>query len=378
MITVPPKASQQVNAQSVCVELVEHNPNNTYGGISRYTREVNEYLSAHVATHLTTSIDPPFAHRLGFLHHLPRGVQGHKTGNIVHFMQLMGCAQMLWHPVHPSVATVHDLGPVACKADEPACHGFDRLLLDLQVAGLKRMDHLIAVSEFTRRGLIDIVGIAPEHISVIHHGIKHQVYRPIADAGATLTEGYPILARERHSHDLLYVGNELPRKNLAVLLDALASLKRRGYSVRLLKVGGAGGERWRKLFLEHVQKQQLEDDVVLFDNVPEADLPLFYNGADLFVTPSLLEGFGWPVLEAMACGTPVACSNAGSLPEIVGEAGVLFEAHDPTAVAEALADVLDDTNLQIQMRARGLERAQQFTWKRATDQLLDIYESSIS
>lgn len=373
MIAVAPDVAQQTDVQRLQVELVEHNPGNAYSGISRYTREVHEFLSDQINAHVTTSIDPPLAKRLGFLHHLPRGVRGHQPGNTVHFMQLMGCAQMLWHPVHPSIATVHDLGPVVCKADDPACHGFDRMLLDLQVAGLKRMDHLVAVSEFTRRGLVDTVGIAPEKITVIHHGIKHHVYRPINGARETLSARYSAFAAERQGYDLLYVGNELPRKNLGVLLEAIVLLRQRGLPVRLLKVGGAGGERWHKQFLHDMHSLHVEDSVVLLGSVPEAELPLFYNAADLFVTPSLLEGFGWPVLEAMACGIPVVCSNAGSLPEIVGESALLFEPDDVDNLVANMMMVFGDSSLRNRMIEQGFDRSRFFDWKESIKKLISVY-----
>lgn len=357
------------------VQLVAHNLEDKHGGIARYTQELHGRLRHRVAASLTTNTHVRLADRFGILRHFPLGVQNRLPGSIVHFLQLMGCSQMLWHPSRPAVATVHDLGILVCAADEPACNGLDRVIMDVQLAGLKRMDCLIAVSHFTRQGLISRLGVDPAKIFVVHHGIEHALFRPVADARRRLAERYPSVGEVRGDRiELLYVGNELPRKNLAVLLNAVALLKGRGRNVRLLKVGGAGGERWRAQFLREIKSFGVADNVVTVEGVPDADLPLFYSAAQVFVTSTLMEGFGWPVLEAMACGTPVVCSRAASLPEVVGDAALLFDPGLPEELAAQVERLVDDERFADDLRARGRERASLFTWERAVERTIEVYQ----
>ncbi|MBC7249972.1 MAG: glycosyltransferase family 4 protein, partial [Anaerolineae bacterium] len=123
-----------------------------------------------------------------------------------------------------------------------------------------------------------------------------------------------------------------------------------------------------------VEKLGLKDEVEFAGYVPAEELPLWYNAADLFVFPSLYEGFGLPPLEAMACGTPVVSSNAASLPEVVGEAGLLIDPYDVEGLAAAMRRVLTDRELSTQLRERGLRRARQFSWKEAARQTVAVYE----
>ncbi|MBN1314734.1 MAG: glycosyltransferase family 4 protein [Anaerolineales bacterium] len=316
----------------------------------------------------------PLTNRFSPFKQLPIGIGNHLPGSIVHFPQIMGCAMRLYRPYHPSVATIHDLGVLVCKKDQELSNWLDRRLLDINLAGLKLMDHWIADSEFTARGLVDILRIPRERIEVIYLGVDTDWFRPLAQARAQISERYKLSLTSGTSY-LLYVGNEQPRKNLCVLLSALAKLKREGHRVQLIKVGGAGGERWRQRFLAEVQQRQLGRDIMLVGYIPEADLPLFYNSADLFVTSSLIEGFGLPALEALACGTPVICSHAGSLPEIVGDAAFLIDPRDSDSFASTIALVLDDPLRRQEMSERGLAQAAKFTWDKTVEQMIRVYRS---
>ncbi|MGC9082856.1 MAG: glycosyltransferase family 4 protein, partial [Anaerolineae bacterium] len=126
-------------------------------------------------------------------------------------------------------------------------------------------------------------------------------------------------------------------------------------------------------FFRRLRELGLEDRVRFTGYVPDEDLPALYSAADLFAFPSLYEGFGLPVLEAMACGVPVVCSNTSSLPEVVGEAGIMVEPHNVHALARAMGRVLTDEALRASLRARGLERAQRFTWEEAAKRTVEVY-----
>jgi len=354
------------------IELVEHNPVSSLTGIGRYTRELYQCLLRRVSVRLTTSVDPPFAHRFSFLHNLPLGIQGHQPGNIVHFMQIMGCAQMLWHPVHPAVATIHDLGMLVWPEEARMFNALDRFLLRLSLLGLRRMDAMIAVSEFTRQAVCEQLRIPPDRVYVVYSGTNRQIFRPRPDARQWLEARYDV-PDGAHYRNVLYVGSELPRKNLKTLLEALYLLRRNIPYVRLLKVGSPGSERFRAETKTVITELTLNESVFFFDTVPDQDLPYFYSAADIYVCPSFLEGFGFPVLEAMACGTPVVTSNTSSLPEVAGDAALLVDPYEAEAIAAAMRRVLEDPDLAADLRQRGLERARQFTWERTAHQILSVY-----
>ncbi len=142
-----------------------------------------------------------------------------------------------------------------------------------------------------------------------------------------------------------------------------------------LVIAGAWDSRYPEP-RQQVEALELENAVRFLGPVPEADLPALYSGATLFVFPSLYEGFGLPPLEAMACGTPVIASNASSLPEVVGEAGILIDPHDVRALTEAMRRALTDEQLRKELQIKGLDRAKQFTWERAAQETLEVYRLS--
>ncbi len=206
-----------------------------------------------------------------------------------------------------------------------------------------------------------------EKIHVIHEGIDKE-FRPTSK---------PEVDRVRAVYDiqrpyLFMMGTLEPRKNHATALQALARLKATGDSHQLVVAGGKG---W---LFEPVRAQVvelgLENDVIFTGYVPQEDVPALYTGADCVMMPSLYEGFGFPVLEAMACGTPVVCSDASSLPEIAGDAALLVAPTDDEALATNVRRVLDDAELAASLVKRGLERAAQFSWNECTRQTADLYE----
>jgi glycosyltransferase involved in cell wall biosynthesis len=207
-------------------------------------------------------------------------------------------------------------------------------------------------------------------VRVIYLG-HSPAFRPIADA----TE----LARIRARYALpdrfiLYLGTIEPRKNLVMLLDAYEMLRTRDEAAPPLVLAGRPGWRCEPV-LRRGRERGLEGQVRFTDWVADDDLPAIVNAAAAFVYPSLYEGFGLPPLEAMACGTPVLCSNTSSLPEVVGDGGLLLDPHDARAWAAALARVLSDECLRADLRARGLAQARQFSWERTARETLAVYHS---
>ena len=266
-----------------------------------------------------------------------------------------------------SVFTLHD---VAYRL-YPQYHLLqNRLYLTLMMPRfLARADAVICVSEHTRRDALRYYPrLDPAKIHVIPEGVEPH-FRPPAH----LAELAPIRAKyglpERF---ILYVGTIEPRKNLPTLLEAYAVLRQHLPEVGLVIVGGKG---WLyESFFQALKRLGLEQHVKLTGYVPEADLPKIIACARVFAYPSEFEGFGLPPLEAMACGVPVACSNASSLPEVVGDAGLLLPPHDGHAWQSALYNLLTDVELRSDLRERGLARARQFTWEETARRTLEVYQ----
>jgi glycosyltransferase involved in cell wall biosynthesis len=267
-----------------------------------------------------------------------------------------------------SVFTIHDL----IFLHFPEYHlPLNRWYLSLMLPRfLRRADALIAVSENTKRDVVKLMQIPPDKITVIYEGVS-PAYRPLDDSAAleSVRAKYQLPAPY-----ILYFATLEPRKNLLTLLDAYHALLAREQAIPPLVVAGRKGWLYQPMFAR-VRELGLEDRVHFTDWVDEQDAPVIMNAASVFVYPSLYEGFGLPPLEAMACGTPVICSNASSLPEVVGDGGLLFEPHDVGALANAIARVLADGELRTHLRARGIEQARKFSWERAARETLAVYQT---
>ena len=198
-------------------------------------------------------------------------------------------------------------------------------------------------------------------------------FQPVADKAALKS------VRRRLKLDdayILHVGTIEPRKNLSTLVRAYARLRREHRLTPELVLAGEPGWMYQPT-VRLVEELGLRNSVHFIGRVPAAELPAVYSAADLLVFPSLYEGFGLPPLEAMTCGTPVVASNVSSLPEVVGDAGLLVDPRDETALAEAMFRALTDTDLRQQMRERGLQRAKGFSWERCARETLAVYAEAI-
>jgi glycosyltransferase involved in cell wall biosynthesis len=272
--------------------------------------------------------------------------------------------------VHPrrSVVTVHDLGYLYY----PEAHRLlDRFYLDLSTRyNARAATHLIADSSATKRDLIERYGIEPDKITVVYPGYDEKTFQPVKDEETTEA----VKARYDIAGDyILFVGTLQPRKNLARLIQAFADCRLPIADCRLV-IAGKKGWLYDQIF-QQVEELGLEGRVVFTDYVPEGDIPVLLSGARLFVFPSLYEGFGLPVLEAMACGTPVVCSNASSLPEVAGDAAILVDPLDVEGLAATMERVLDDEELQAELIERGFEQARKFSWEKCARETLDVLES---
>ncbi len=269
----------------------------------------------------------------------------------------------------PTVLTVHDL--IFRRLPEhhkPLNRWYLRWALPLYC---RRADQVIAVSEATRQDLIAAYDLPPEKVRVIHEAAAPR-FRPTSDAAQTEVRArYGLPARY-----LLFVGTLEPRKNLTRLLRVWTPLRRSGEVPPLVLVGARG---WLiDAFFAALEQNECREDVILPGYIADEDLPAVYGGATALAFPSLYEGFGLPPLEAMACGTPVACSNVSSMPEVVGNAAVTFDPRDDAAMTEALRRIVGDPDLRADLRARGLCRAIQFSWDRAAHETVALYRELLS
>jgi glycosyltransferase involved in cell wall biosynthesis len=285
--------------------------------------------------------------------------------------QYFASALMLQRFDRPVVVTAHDMIAYVL-GDDPRlnCYGHaaHRWFDHLAMRGLKRADALIADSEWTKRTIMAELGIPGERIRVIPLGVDLGTFhrRPVDD---------DFRARAGLSADcrwILYVGSEQPRKNFLALIRAFAELRRTRPDLRLVKIGNPELEGERRKAVALARRLGILDDILFRRTVPEADLPRYYSAADLFVFPSLYEGFGLPPLEALACGAPVVCSNATSLPEVVGDAAITCPPDVPS-LARAMAQVLDNPSCARELAERGPRRARLHTWERTARETAEVY-----
>lgn len=263
-----------------------------------------------------------------------------------------------------TLLTVHDFSFIYYPEHfVPKLVGYLNQVVPRSVA---RADRVLVDSEATRADLIHHLGTPPEKIQVLYGGVDARFRpEPEPEERERLCTRYGVGERPY----VFSVGTLQPRKNYVHLIQAFAQVN--GLADWQLVIAGGRGWLYEGILAE-ADKHGGRVRVLGF--VDDADLPALYRNATLFAFPSLYEGFGFPVLEAMACGVPVVCSNASSLPEVVGDAALLIDPHDASELAEALARVAEDADLRREMVARGVAQAARFTWERAAHQLLSIFD----
>jgi len=235
----------------------------------------------------------------------------------------------------------------------------------------RRARLIVTPSEFSKRSIVDILDVPAERVRVIHHGVSDELRRPVP---RELLPG--ILQRFSISEPyLLFVGKLDPLKNLDMLLRAY-SIVRRKKGIRLVLAGPSG---WYGAVLrQRAEELGIASNVTFTGHITDEELKALYQGASLMIFPSLFEGFGLPVIEAMASGTPVVCSNDWSLPEVADKAALLVDPTSDEAIAEAVLKVLEDKDLYNSLRSAGLRRSEQFTWLEAARKTVLAYECAAS
>lgn len=240
------------------------------------------------------------------------------------------------------------------------------------IKGLKKADRILAESENTKRDLVKCLGIPAEKIKVAYFGINN-VFKPVQVPEAFFQK-YGLDQNKRY---LLGVGGlHIPRKNSLLLIKLLPALLKQFPDLHLVITGykfNSQVKGFYRLFNSLMKNPDVSRHVTLIENVPDEDLCHLYNLAEIFVYPSLYEGLGLPPIEAMACGTPVIVGNNSSLPEAVGNAGILVDSSSEGELTEAIARLLNDKNLQKELSEKGLRQAKSFSWKSYAQVLLETY-----
>ena len=254
-----------------------------------------------------------------------------------------------------AIVTVHDIIPLATNKFNSFAA---KLLYLLAMRGLKRAKFIIADSEHTKKDIIKFLNYSEHKIKVIPLGVDHNYFKPSKI--------------KRDKFTILYVGSEMPRKNVLTLLKAFKLVKQKIPQAKLIKVGLPQWPGARNKLIKFVKENNLQNAVIFKDYVE--NLAQEYQKASIFVFPSKYEGFGLPPLEAMACGCPVICSNATSLPEVVGDSAILFNPNNVLELAEKMLTLLNAQNLQKKYSAKGIKRSKEFSWEKCAKETLNIYK----
>jgi len=265
------------------------------------------------------------------------------------------------------VITLHDISFLRYPEFFPR-ELYWRLKLSL-LYSVKKTRKIITVSEFSKKEILEFYRIADEKIEVVYNGVSEN-FRPVdAQNRDIILKKYGITRPY-----ILSVSNIQPRKNLSRLVKAFLSLLKNNekFPYDLVIVG-------KKLWLyneifNEIRNTHFKERIILTDYVSEKDLVFLYNYADVFIYPSLYEGFGLPVIEAMACGCPVITSNVSSLPEVVGKAGILVDPYSVEEIAKAIYNVIKNKDLREVLKIEGIKQSRKFSWKITAEKTLKVYE----
>jgi len=325
--------------------------------ISKYIPRIPGYLNNKQGLRLARYISYPLQTlgKKASIYH----ITDHGYGHLTYFLDPNKC-----------VITVHDLIPILrWKRMIPRIEsGQIPILALVSFYALRRARHLISVSNSTKKDLVRILGINPEHISVVYSGVD-PIFHPF-DESQKKEAREKWFGKENNIKRILITGHQF-YKNHETALKTIQLLQSNGnINIQLVKIGYITNN-WCKL----IQSYGLENNVINLDLITRESLPCLYNAVDLLLFPSIYEGSGWPPLEAMACGIPVVSSNVASIPEIVGNAGIMHDPYDYSGFATSIMKLLSNKDYYEGFIEKGLRQAKKFTWSETGKQVTEIYNA---
>lgn len=282
-------------------------------------------------------------------------IGNHMLGNYLYFLK-------------PAVITVHDLLQFKYPEDrgDALSSRVYNTLLGISLRAIGKAEKVICVSNWTRREVLKKFNLPEEKVVTVYNGIDHGLFKP-----GSRSKARKILSLPSNKKIILHVGAETKRKNIFTLLKAASALLKEGLDVLLVRVGEKKPET-----VDLIKQLELGDKILHFENVSEEKLVKYYQAADVLSLPSFDEGFGFPVLEALACGCLVVCSNRGPLPEVGGKAVTYIDPEDKRQLAEVLKAVLWCNTLEYRTRVEeGLGQAKKFSWGKAAKETLEVYQA---
>jgi glycosyltransferase involved in cell wall biosynthesis len=272
-----------------------------------------------------------------------------------------------------SVVTIHDLAFLLYPETFPAKDAFLHKLYVREA--ITKADHLIAITEATKQDIIKFYNTDPAKITVVYHGVDKYRFRLMQEGEENLVVDVKTKYNITKPY-ILYIGNVQPRKNIQGLIKAYQQL--RSSTDHNYQLVIAGAKAW---LVEDVMKEigeNYREDIIFTGRFDDSELAPLLWGADLFVLPSFYEGFGLPILEAMACGVPTLVSNTPSLVEVGGEAALSFDPHSIDDIAKVLDNIISDPDLRIEMREKGLKRVAEFSWNRCAQETINVIKNANS
>lgn len=270
----------------------------------------------------------------------------------------------------PVVVTCFDALPYLEDSFSLSGVRYSEKVISCQKEVLLNSDVVLTCSDYSRQTLLDL-GVESSKLHTVHCGVNLEHYYRRQLSGFKKEQfGY-----SSDSFNLLYVGTEAPRKNIVTIIEVLHVLKERGVNVRLVKVGRK--ESRGELIRKKIKEYGLEAQIFELTHVSEENMPLLYSGADVFIFPTYFEGFGLPVLEAMATECPVITSNVTSIPEVVGDAAKMFDPDNVDGMVAEVLNLIKNPDLRLELGKRGRERAKLFGWQKTAQTTMGIYKELV-
>lgn len=268
--------------------------------------------------------------------------------------------------VCPTIVTLHDM--LLMDRDEDETRGFLWYTRRIIPIGARSARFIVTVSESSKRDIVDKIHVPWDRVEAIYHGVD-PCFRKVRDLSLFESVSKRIGIRKKY---IFCLGARAERKNTMRMLDVLESLKSKGFDIQLVLAGSQ--DDMLSLLRKAIVSRGLLNDVVLTGFVSDDELACLYSSAEVFVYPSFFEGFGFPIIEAMACGCPVVTSNVSSMPEILGDNAMLFDPGNTSSIVEKIALLLSSPGLGAEKAEKGIERAKLFQWKKSAEKMLAVYE----